>query len=162
MILAGTPPWVWAVLALLVFLGWRRLKPRRTRLEVAAIAPAAFLIWSLAAAAGLAGAAGIGLTAGVWAAAFALGAASFRLRIGERPSQLPDGRFLFPATPVPLIVYAGIFILRYALGIAAPFHPDLTTELGLVGLAVSALTAGRFVADFLVLLRSAKTVADPA
>ena len=53
-VLAGTPPWVWAVLGLLIFLGVRRLRPKRTRLGVAALAPAAFVIWSLSGVAALA------------------------------------------------------------------------------------------------------------
>jgi hypothetical protein len=38
-IIAHTPVYVWLILALLMFLGVRRLKPRRTHLALAALAP---------------------------------------------------------------------------------------------------------------------------
>ncbi len=153
-VVSGTPAWVWAVLVLLIVLGWRRLKPRRTRLALAALAPTAFLLWSLTTAAGLGDAAGIREVWGVWVAAFAAGAASAPIRLGPRPTPLPDGAFLFPGTPFPLIVYAGVFTARYTLGVTAAFRPDLANALGLAGLAISAVTAGRFAADLALLLRA--------
>jgi hypothetical protein len=41
-ILMHTPLYVWVLFALLIFLGARRLKPRRTHLALAALAPWAF------------------------------------------------------------------------------------------------------------------------
>lgn len=154
-VLAGTPPWVWAVLGLLIFLGVRRLRPKRTRLAVAALAPAAFVIWSLSGVAALARSGPTGLVLGVWAAALAAGALTFLLHRGPRPAHLGGGVFAFQASVTPLLLYMTVFWARYALGVWAVLEPARAFELGLVATAISAATAGRFLADFAPLLRAA-------
>jgi hypothetical protein len=154
-ILAGTPPWVWAVLALLVFLGTRRLKPKRTHLAVAAIAPVAFTIWSLTAVLAAARAGSAGLVIGVWAAALAGGALTALVHRGPRPTHEGAGVFLFRASAVPLLIYLSVFIARYGLGVWSALEPDRARTLGLIAIAISAATAGRFIADFLPLVRAA-------
>lgn len=161
-ILAGTPPWVWAVLLLLVFLGVRRLRPRRTRLAVAALAPAAFLIWSLSGVLALARSGSAALVLMVWAAALAAGWLTVLVHRGPRPAHMGGGVFDFPATLTPLLLYMAVFWTRYVLGVWAVLEPVRAHELGLVAVAISAATAGRFVADFLPLLRTVLSPARPA
>lgn len=72
-VLGNTPPWVWGVLMLLVVLGVRRLKPRRTHLLVAALAPTAFTAWSLTGVLAAAQGVSTALVAAVWASALILG-----------------------------------------------------------------------------------------
>lgn len=152
-ILAGTPRWVWAVLLLLVVLGGRRLRPRRTHLAAAAIAPTAFFIWSLLGAVAATRVAGAGSVASVWAGAVAFGVLTVRIHRGPRPVRLEGGVFNFPATAVPLLLYMVIIWTRYALGVWAVLDPSLAPALGLIAVSISAATAGRFVADFTPLLR---------
>ena len=45
-ILLPTPIYVWVLFALLLFLGVCRLRPRRTHLALAALAPMGFFTWS--------------------------------------------------------------------------------------------------------------------
>lgn len=161
-ILAGTPLWVWAVLLLLVALGARRLRPKRTHLLVAALAPTAFTVWSLS---GVAGATRLGpasLVIGVWAAALVVGALTVKLHRGPSIEHLGGGVFAFPATAVPLLQYLTVFAIRYALGVAAALDPASAFAYGFAGVAVSAATAGRFIADFTLLLRQLLTRERPA
>ncbi len=154
-VLQGTPPWVWVVLALLVFLGVRRLKARRVHLAVAAIAPVAFTVWSLT---GVMAASRIGTplaVIGVWTAAFAAGALTAFVHRTPRPMHLGGGVFLFPASVVPLLLYLSVFAVRYGLGVAAALRPEAAFPLGLAAVAVSSATAGRFTADILPRIREA-------
>jgi hypothetical protein len=154
-ILAGTPPWVWAVLALLVFLGGRRLKPRRTHLAVAAIAPVAFTIWSLTGVLAAAQAGSAGVVIGVWGAALAAGVLTILVHRGPKPTHEGAGVFLFRASVIPLLVYLSVFLARYGLGVWSALEPDRARTLGLAAIAISAATAGRFIADFLPLVKAA-------
>ena len=153
-VLANTPPWVWGVLVLLVVLGVRRLKPRRTHLALAALAPLAFIVWSLTGTA-IAARGSAGLVAAVWAGALVLGALTVFVHRGRRPMPLGGATFLFPATATPLGLYMLVFWARYGLAVWSAFQPALALELTLAAIAISAATAGRFAADFVPLLRAA-------
>ena len=162
-ILAGTPPWVWAVLGLLIVLGVRRLRPRRTHLAIAALAPTAFTLWSLTAVAAAARVGSTALVLGVWAAALAAGACTVLVHRGPRPEPQGGGVFLFAGSVVPLLIYLFVFLARYVLGVWSALEPDLARPLSLVAIAISAATAGRFIADLLPLLRAAgRPVGFPA
>ena len=79
-IVTHTPLYVWMVLGLLLFLGVRRLKPRRTHLAVAALAPAAFFIWSVVTAASLHFGGDSEAAIIAWPLAFLSGALSWSIR----------------------------------------------------------------------------------
>lgn len=151
-VLGRTPIWVWVVLALLITLGIRRLKPRRTRLVVAAIAPVAFAIWSLMGVYAAARSGSAATVLAVWAVSGALGAMSALVHRGPRPAHLGGGVFLFCGTVAPLLIYMGVFWTRYGLAVWAGFQPELAVPLTLAAVAISAATAGRFLADFAPLL----------
>ncbi len=148
-IVKHTPLYVWMVLALLLYLGSRRLKPRRTHLAVAALAPAAFFIWSGATAASLflGGDKGAALIA--WPLAFLGGALSGPIRTVPRPTHVHGWTFQYAATRLPLTLYVLLWATRYGLGIWAGFVPALASTLSVAGLVLSAFTAGRTLADFL-------------
>jgi len=148
-IITHTPPYVWVLLVLLIILGVRRLKPRRTHLALAALAPVSFFIWSIIAA-GLSIHGGNEGTAVIaWAVPFMLGALSGPLRTVPRPAHVNGWIFYYEATALPLGLYVLVWGTRYGLGIWAGFQPAMAGSLELAGLAVSALTAGRTFADFL-------------
>jgi hypothetical protein len=148
-IILHTPIYVWVLLVLLLFLGVRRLKPRRTHLALAALAPMGFFTWSILAAGLLffGGAKGTALVA--WPVAFLAGALSGPIRTVRRPTHLHGWVFEYAPTALPLTLYMLLWATRYGLGIWAGFEPAMADTLGLAGLTLSALTAGRTAADFI-------------
>jgi hypothetical protein len=148
-IVTHTPLYVWVLFALLLFLGARRLKPRRTHLALAALAPMGFFTWSVLAAGLLlyGGDEGTGVVA--WAVAFSAGALSGPIRTVSSPAHVGGWIFEYAATSLPLTLYMLLWATRYGLGIWTGFVPAIADSLGLAGLALSALTAGRTLADFL-------------
>ncbi|PSJ41921.1 hypothetical protein [Allosphingosinicella deserti] len=151
-ILTHTPLYVWVLLVLLLFLGARRLKERRTHLALAALAPASFFVWSVATAALLFFGGDKAAASIAWPLAFLGGALSGPIRTVPRPSHVHGWVFHYAATRLPLTVYLLLWSTRYGLGIWAGFVPAMAGTLGLVALALSAFTAGRTFADFLPLL----------
>jgi hypothetical protein len=155
-IIAGhTPVYVWLVLALLLFLGVRRLKPRRTHLALAALAPLGFLTWSVLTAGFLFLDQGKGTAVVAWGLAFLVGALSGHIRTVPRPKHVHGWVFEYAATALPLTLYMLLWAIRYGFGIWAGFLPAMAETLGLAGLALSALTAGRTLADFIFPLATA-------
>ncbi len=161
-IVAHTPVYVWLVLALLLFLGVRRLKPRRTHLALAALAPMGFFAWSVLAAGLLFLGGEKGAAVAAWAAAFLAGALSGPVRTVPRPIHVHGWTFQYAATALPLTLYMLLWATRYGLGIWAGFVPSMADTLGLAGLALSALTAGRTLADFIPPLATALRVRKAA
>lgn len=148
-IVTHTPAYVWLVFLLLLVMGGRRLKPRRTHLALAALAPGGFLIWSLSTAAMMLLAANPWPVLTCWGLAFAIGAASRPIRTVPRPMHLGGWHFVYSASRQPLAFYMVLFFARYGLGIWAGFVPALASQLNLIGLSLSAFTAGRTVTDFI-------------
>ena len=148
-IVTHTPIYVWVVFVLLLVMGVRRLSPRRTHLAMAALAPVGFFVWSLATAASMFLHLNAWTLVAFWGIAFAAGAGSGRIRTVPRPTHVGDWIFAYSATWQPLAFYMLLFFARYGLGIWGGFVPSMANTLGLVGLSLSALTAGRTMADFI-------------
>jgi hypothetical protein len=157
-IITHTPLYVWLILVLLLFLGGRRLKPRRTHLAVAALAPAGFFVWSVATAGLLFFGGEKGAAMVAWPLAFLCGALSGPIRSVPRPSHVHGWIFQYAATTLPLTLYMLLWSTRYGLGIWAGFVPEMAGTLGVAALALSAFTAGRTLADFLPPLLTALRV----
>jgi hypothetical protein len=157
-IVTHTPLYVWVVLTLLLFLGIRRLKPRRTHLALAALAPAGFFVWSAATAATLFFDGDKGALMVAWPLAFLSGVLSGRIRTVPRPSHVQGWIFQYAATRLPLTFYLLLWSTRYGLGTWAGFVPAMAGSLGILGLALSAFTAGRTLADFIPPLATALRV----
>lgn len=143
LVLAETPGWAFALLALLIFLGVRRLRSRVRSLGLALVAPTAFLVWSLSSVAAysqahspvIAGATLIGLFVAGWASALVLSS--------ETAERTEDGRFLFHGTPEPLITYLTVFVLRFGLAVWIGFEPGVAALAGGLAIALSAFVTGR-------------------
>jgi hypothetical protein len=105
-VLRGTPTWVWAVLALLVALGARQLRPRVVKRETVLIAPIGFLILGLV----TSGRHGLGFV--VWLVTF-IAIASFTLLvwrpIGRARFDAVQDRLHLPASAIPLVIMLSIF-----------------------------------------------------
>ncbi|HEX8585870.1 MAG TPA: hypothetical protein VF680_15855 [Allosphingosinicella sp.] len=148
-IVTHTPSYVWAVFVLLLVIGVRRLRPRRTHLAMAALAPGGFLVWSLATATLMSADLHGWTVVACWGIFCAAGAGSYPMRTVPRPVHVGGWVFVYSATWQPLAFYMLLFAARYGLGIWGGFVPSMADTLGLVGLSLSAFTAGRTVADFI-------------
>ncbi|KQN19491.1 hypothetical protein ASE86_13600 [Sphingomonas sp. Leaf33] len=141
-IVTGAPPWVYALLVGLVILGVRRLRTREVPVAVALLPSIAFLIWSLVGVAMFARYAGIVPAGGAWLLGAAIGAASAVLLPEPAGERLAGGRVRLPGSAVPLVLYLGVFVVRFACGAwaaIAPASADLATGIGIaVGAAVMA------------------------
>lgn len=131
--LRGTPGWVWALLAGLVWLGATQLRDRTASLARVTVMPlvmVALSVW------GIAGAFGsspmFGYTMLMWmlaaAVAFAL-VGAMRPPVGTGYD--PAGRMFFlPGSAVPLLLIAGIFVTRYVVNVDVAIHPAVARDGG--------------------------------
>lgn len=143
LVLNETPWWAFAVLALLIFLGVQRLKPRVRPLASSFVAPVAFFVWGLFNANAYGQAQTPLLAGSILFGMMAAGWLSWRLVPSDIATLQPDNRFLFPATFEPLITYLCVFAVRFGLEVWAGFHPDVRPLAGGLAIGVSALVAGR-------------------
>jgi hypothetical protein len=145
LVVQNTPVWVYGIFALLLYLGLSRLRPRRSHLLRALLAPLAFFVWSLWSAVSAATTSAqpqlVGL---IWLALFLLGWWSCRF-----------------ATVVPLAAYMLLFWTRFGLEVWAGFAPWRASALLLIGIGLSAATAGRTWGD-LLRLRGLMKPASPS
>ena len=143
LVLAGTPWWAFAVLALLVFLGIRRLKTRVRGLGAALAAPVAFGAWGLFNVASYSQDHSPIVGVSTLVLLFAAGWISTGLYAGERADLTSDGRFLFHGTPEPLITYMTVFSIRFGLEVWEGFVPAAAPLAGGIAIGLSAFVAGR-------------------
>ena len=145
-VIGGAPTWVYVLLAVLIALGIRRLRTREVPLVVALLPSAAFLIWSLIAARAFAVAAGSEVAAITWVVGVGVGAASAYLLAEPRGMLLPNGRVRQPGTPVPLVLYLTVFVVRFACGAWGAIRPEQALLAATIGVGVGAAMTGRLVA----------------
>lgn len=151
-ILSYTPLWVWALLALLVWLGSLGLKRRRMALRRVAIVPAVFFLWGLS---GLAARPfDVGTIAALWLGGLILGMA---LGLSTAPCLLSVDRARrevdLPASGWPLARNVIIFFAHYALTVAATILTVHKAVLLQADIAVSGASAGYFIGWAAALLR---------
>ncbi|MCW0232981.1 MAG: hypothetical protein OJJ21_05215 [Ferrovibrio sp.] len=159
-ILSHTPLWVWALLALLAWLGSLGLRQRRMTLRRIAIVPAIFILWGLA-----------GLVArpfdpdtiaALWLGGLA-GGLLLGLATGPRilSADRLRGRVELPASWWPLLRNLIIFFAHYALTVTAILtaHRVVLIQADIV---VSGGSAGYFIGWGLALWRRYRSVADTA
>lgn len=157
-ILRHTPAWVWLLGAALLAYGLLQLRPRRVRPARLLGLPLALMalgLWSMAP-----GFAALPVTAAVWLAALAAGAAA-GLRVTPPAGSAWDTtarQLLLPGSVLPLLLIVSIFVLRYAVGVGSALHPEWRSLLPLqAALAVVfGLLSGFFVGRSLGLLRLAR------
>jgi hypothetical protein len=143
LVLSETPWWAFAVLALLIVLGVRRLKSRVRSLGTAFVVPAVFFLWSLVNVAAYSQAHSPLVASLTLFGLAATGWASTRLYSSETAALQGDGRFLFRGTPEPLITYMAIFAIRFGLEVWEGFVPAASAIAGGLAIGLSALMAGR-------------------
>lgn len=148
-ILTHTPKWVFALFALLVFLGVKQLAPSRPSLTRITLMPLAMVGLSVYGVVSSLGDQPMAL------AGFALAALGMATLVLLRP--LPAAvsyaagsqRFSLPSSAVPLALMMGIFCTKYSVGVALAMQPALAHQMavaaaiGILYGAFSGLFAGR-------------------
>jgi hypothetical protein len=123
-VLKGTPVWVWAILAALVVLGVRQLKPRVVPRYSVLIAPVVFLFVGLMAS----GRAPLGFL--VWALSL-LSASAFTFFVwkpsGRGRYDASSDRLHLPGSVIPLLLMLSIFLLNYVINVAMAVNPAWRT-----------------------------------
>jgi hypothetical protein len=141
-VLAGTPVWVFVLLAYLVWMGATRLKPGVRVLARIWITPAIFIAWGLV---GLFQRPGDFSEVLIrWIAGLVVGGAlgaAFRIPMqADRPQRL----VLLPGSVLPLLRILIIFGAHYVLRVAAAIHPDMSATYLNWDIYVSGASAGYF------------------
>jgi len=148
--LANTPPWVWALLALLLFLGVRALRPTTALLWRVAILPTVFFVWGLYGLFTLHSLSAQRILP--WATALVAGIAVGVTLAGARSIRADKSRGLvhIPGGSLTLVLSLLIFATKYAFGVLHATQPARFAEppFWLTELAVSGLLTGMFIGRF--------------
>lgn len=142
-IASGAPTWVYALLAGLIFLGVRRLRTREVPVVVALLPSIAFFLWSVTGVSAFAHQVGTASALGAWLIGAALGGASGVLLPDPRGQRLPGGRIRQPGSPLPLILYLGVFVVRFACGAWGAIVPAQASLATAIGIAAGAAVMAR-------------------
>ena len=125
-ILTHTPIAVWAGLAAMVLLGLRQTRTQAMSATRVWLVPALVGAASLASALVAFAAAGPLLTGACWAIGAALGFLSNRsLDLPRRVSANADGSFTIGGSIAPLLLFVGVFMVRYVVNVALAIQPAL-------------------------------------
>ncbi|SNS30342.1 hypothetical protein SAMN05216374_0731 [Tardiphaga sp. OK246] len=150
-ILTNTPIWVFALLALLIWLGSLSLRPRKTPLRRLLIVPMVFLLMGLSR---LIFAGGQLHLIGAWlAAAIVMAAVALWIGPGETTVDRQDGTILRPGSWLPLIRNLSVFLLQYAVAVATAMKLGSGAAVPLIGQLVSGACAGYFLGWTVGLIR---------
>jgi hypothetical protein len=148
-IILHTPLWVWALLAVLVALGYSQTRSRTVGLRRVVIIPVAMIFLSLYGTVSAFGPSPSTLSA--WFAACALLASMVVLRPAPMGTAYDVARrqFAVPGSWLPLCVILGIFCTKYAVGVTLAMQPAMAhhtvfaTLMGLLYGLYSGFFAGR-------------------
>lgn len=148
-IVSHTPTWVWGVFAALVLFGLRQTRTQDISAARVWIVPALVGSASLLGALRGFGGAGEWLTGAAWVAGALLGFASNRsLDLPRRVSANADGSFRVGGSVAPLLIFVGVFALRYAVNVGLAIDPAIGGSPAAATIVAVAygLTAGLLVA----------------
>jgi membrane associated rhomboid family serine protease len=162
-IVQQTPHWVWGVFAALTVLGCKQSVPRRRSLRSATALPVAMALLSLYGVASAFSSQPLALLAWVTGVAVAL-ALSQGLRVWDGIRWLESERsVLMPGSWLPLVLLLGLFLTKYAAGVALSINPELAAEAstaGFVGLVYGAFS-GVFLSRALAVWRAVRQTLPP-
>ena len=148
-IVTHTPTAVWAGLAALVLVGLRQTRTQTMSASRVWLVPLVVGAASLAGA--LRGFAGAGelLTGACWAVGAALGFVANRsLDLPRRVGANADGSFTIGGSIAPLLLFVGVFLVRYVVNVALAIQPSLSgnPEAAAAAAIAYGLTTGLLVA----------------
>lgn len=160
-ILVNTPPWVFALLALLIWQGCMSLRPRSQPLARMLIIPAVFFLMGLSRL--VLGGRSIDLAL-VW---MAIAAVFMALALHSGPRSVTvdgtSGRIMSPGSVLPLVRNLTIFALQYAAAVVTAMKLGASWEVAMASQAVSGACAGYFLGWTIALVRSYRArLAAPA
>ena len=149
-ILTHTPPWVWILLAYLVWQGIRAMQPRTTPIGRALIVPVVFIVWGISRI-------GFGHQDSAWPLVAWIAAALALLPLGlltPRPFEVDHttGQIIRPGGASALIRNLIVFVLQYAVGVITAIDASDRALALIVGRAISGATAGYFMGSTIALL----------
>lgn len=125
-IVTHTPVAVWAGLAAMVLVGLRQTRTQAMSATRVWLVPAIVGAASLASALVAFAAAGPVLTGACWVVGAALGFVSNRsLDLPRRVSANADGSFTVGGSIAPLLLFTGVFLVRYIVNVALAIQPAL-------------------------------------
>ena len=150
-IFVNTPPWVFALLALLIWQGCMALRPRSQPLARMLIIPAVFFLMGLSRL--VLGGRSIDLVS-VWIVGAAV-FAGLALYAGPRSVTVDGatGHILSPGSVIPLVRNITVFVLQYAVAVVTAMKLQAAWEVAMAGQAVSGACAGYFLGWTIALLR---------
>jgi hypothetical protein len=151
-IFSQTPKWVFVLFAALLWLGLQQMLPRRVSLNRATLLPLIMTGLSLLGVASAFGELPIALLAWLVGTAIVC-VATLQLQSNAGIHyDATNRRFQLPGSAVPLALFMGIFLTKYAVGVSIGIHASLARDVNFA-LAVSTLY-GAFSGIFLA--RSAR------
>ena len=128
-IVRNTPTWVWGLFTALMALGASQLRDRTAGLMRVSLTPVAMAIFSIWGTYSAFGASPLFAQAlAVWLTAAAL---LFAVAISTRANATYDGAsrsFFIPGSMVPMLLIAGIFLVKYFVGVELAMAPQLTRD----------------------------------
>ena len=150
-VLTHTPPWVFALLAYLVWQGIKAMQSRTMPIWRALIVPAVFIVWGVSRI-------GLGHQDSVWPLIAWIAAALALMPVGllsPRSFEVDhtSGEIIRPGSVFPLIRNMIVYALQYTVALMAAIDPDGRTAAAVTGRAISGATAGYFVGWTIALLR---------
>ena len=149
-ILVHTPPWVWVLLAYLVWQGIKGMQPRTVPIWRALIVPVVFTVWGISRI-------GFGHQASPWPLVAWIAAALALLPLGvltPRPFEVDHktGEIIRPGSAFALIRNLIVFSAQYAVGVISAIDAGDRALAIIVGRAISGATAGYFFGSMIALL----------
>ena len=149
-ILIHTPPWVWILLAYLVWQGIKAMQPRKVAIWRALIVPIVFIVWGVSRI-------GFGQQDSQWPIVAWIVAALVLLPLGvltPRPFDVDHktGEIIRPGSAFALIRNLVVFTLQYAVSVISAIDAGDRAVAIIVGRAISGATAGYFFGSMIALL----------
>ncbi|WP_128927807.1 DUF6622 family protein [Bradyrhizobium guangxiense] len=149
-VLIHTPPWVWVLLAYLVWQGIQSMQPRKTPIWRALILPVVFIVWGMSRI-------GFGPQGSAWPLIAWIAAALALLPLGvltPRPFDVDHetGEIIRPGSAFALIRNLVVFSLQYGVGVISAIDAADRALAIIVGRAISGATAGYFIGSTVALL----------
>ena len=129
-ILSNTPNWVFAVFVVLLWQGLKQMRPRSVGINRATLVPLAMTALSLYGVISVFGDTPQSLLTWVVGAALAFAIYFSMTRADLIWYDASSRTFLLPGSVVPLVLFMGIFLTKYAVGVSIAVQPALAHSSG--------------------------------
>lgn len=127
-ILTNTPPWVFAVFGILLWQGINQMRPRTVGITGSTIVPLSMTALSLYGVVSAFGDTPQSLLTWVVGAALAFAVYCSVARTTQIRYEATSRTFLLPGSVVPLVLFMGIFLTKYAVGVSLRMQPALAHD----------------------------------